>query len=79
MGKIKDVKSFLGTDEITTSLDLWKALIAEYIGTLFLVFVGCGSCVGKWDERELDSSVVQIALAFGIAVATMAQVCFCFS
>jgi len=50
--------------------------LAEFIGTLVLVFVGCGSCT-SWqndDKKQEDlPTTVQIALAFGITVATMAQ------
>uniref|UniRef100_T1IHJ4 Aquaporin n=1 Tax=Strigamia maritima TaxID=126957 RepID=T1IHJ4_STRMM len=46
--------------------DLIKALFAEFIGTLILVLVGCGSCV-SWAPEDL----VQIALAFGLTVAVM--------
>lgn len=47
-----------------------KALIAELVGTTVLVFVGCGSCFSTEDH---GAKVVDIAFAFGIAVATMAQ------
>ena len=66
MGKLKDLRAFIGIEE-TNNFLFWKAVIAEYIGTLFLVFVACGSC-------QPMSSVVQIALSFGLIVATMAQV-----
>ena len=42
----------------------WTAVFAEFIGTLFLVLVGCGSCA-------LSASVVQISLCFGLSVATI--------
>ncbi|CAH1780059.1 unnamed protein product [Owenia fusiformis] len=48
---------------------LWRAVLAELIGTLFLTFIGCGSCIGWLDDY--DPSMVQIALAFGLGVATM--------
>nr|KAG5712757.1 hypothetical protein BaRGS_029812 [Batillaria attramentaria] len=31
--------------EDITSLRLWKGIIAEFVGTLLLVLVGCGSCI----------------------------------
>jgi len=66
---ITDVLPYVGVDEITgDKVGLLKALVAEMIGTLFLVVVGCGSC---YANPEPD--VVRIALAFGLAVATMAQ------
>ena len=49
------------------SLRFWKAAAAEFTGTLLLVLVGCGSCI-SWDN---DGKVVQIALCFGLTVATI--------
>ncbi|KAL3858940.1 hypothetical protein ACJMK2_009189 [Sinanodonta woodiana] len=34
-------------DDIT-SLCLWKSVLAEFLGTLILVFVGCGSWIQRW-------------------------------
>lgn len=69
--KMSDVKgansdSILGIAEITENKALWKMLTAEFIGTLILVAVGCGSCIGT-------PGIVQIALAFGLTVAGLAQ------
>ena len=64
------------------SAKLLSALIAELLGTLFLVLVGCGSCMGhglrcSQDKDSADDvvalDVVRIALAFGLIVATLAQ------
>ena len=64
------------------SAKLLSALIAELLGTLFLVLVGCGSCMGhglrcSQDKNSVDDvvalDVVRIALAFGLVVATLAQ------
>jgi len=45
------------------SVQFWLALLAEFLGTLLLVLVGCGSCA--------TGNVVRIALAFGLSVATI--------
>ena len=50
------------------SLTFWKAQFAEFVGTFLLVLVGVGSCIQSWSPDELD--IVQIALSFGLAVAT---------
>jgi MIP family channel proteins len=55
-------------DDIKTSI-FWRAILAEFIGTLFLTFIGCGSCIG-WDDTY-NPTIVQISLAFGLGVATM--------
>ncbi|XP_076449871.1 uncharacterized protein LOC143286152 [Babylonia areolata] len=55
--------------EDITSLRLWKGIIAEFVGVLLLVLVGCGSCLSL--EAGGSSSTVQIALCFGLSVATI--------
>merc|ERR1712029_923277 len=49
--------------------DILFKLVAEMIGTMFLVLVGCGSCFGAGG----DAGYVRIALCFGVTVATIAQ------
>ncbi|XP_063808106.1 aquaporin-2-like [Pseudophryne corroboree] len=48
-----------------------RAVIAEYLGTLLFVFFGVGSAL-SWPSAL--PSVLQIALAFGLAIATMVQI-----
>uniref|UniRef100_T1J7U5 TBC1 domain family member 15 n=1 Tax=Strigamia maritima TaxID=126957 RepID=T1J7U5_STRMM len=57
-----------------TSTNIWKSCLAEFIGTLVLVLVGCGSCV-SWNAA-VPADLVQISLAFGVTVATIVQ-CIC--
>ena len=49
-----------------------KKLIAEFIGTLWLVVGGCGSAVLAAGYPELGIGFVGVALAFGLTVVTMA-------
>ena len=49
-----------------------KKLIAEFIGTLWLVLGGCGSAVLAASYPELGIGFAGVALAFGLTVATMA-------
>ncbi len=49
-----------------------KKLLAEYIGTLWLVLGGCGSAVLAAGYPELGIGFVGVALAFGLTVLTMA-------
>jgi len=58
--------------EDVKSPKFWRAAVGEVIGTLILVFVGCGTCIGGEEEWEKNlPSTVQISLAFGLAVATV--------
>ena len=47
-------------------------LVAEFLGTLLLVSIGIASTTG-WGQGY-EPSMVQIALTFGLVVATLAQV-----
>jgi hypothetical protein len=70
MGAMSSVVPYVGVEEVsgkTNIIKTLKACTAEFIGTLFLVLVGCGSCLGS------EANFVRIALAFGVTVATMAQ------
>ncbi|XP_013382159.1 aquaporin AQPAe.a [Lingula anatina] len=49
-----------------TSLGLYRSALAEFVGTLFLVFVACGSVTGR-----TAPSIVQVAFTFGLSVATV--------
>ncbi len=49
-----------------------KKLVAEFIGTLWLVLGGCGSAVLAAGYPEMGIGFVGVALAFGLTVVTMA-------
>lgn len=49
-----------------------KKLIAEFIGTLWLVLGGCGSAVLAASYPELGIGFVGVSIAFGLTVLTMA-------
>ena len=61
-------------------MELWKRGAAEFIGTFWLVFGGCGSAVlasvvgGKLEGTPVNIgiSLVGVSLAFGLTVLTMA-------
>lgn len=48
-----------------------RKLIAEFLGTFWLVFGGCGSAVLAASFPELGIGFVGVALAFGLTVLTM--------
>jgi aquaporin Z len=53
-------------------MSLGKRTIAEFIGTFWLVFGGCGSAVLAAAFPNLGIGFVGVALAFGLTVLTMA-------
>merc|ERR1712012_1260910 len=61
---------YIGVDEAKKFPDILFKLVAEMIGTMFLVLVGCGSCFGP---ASGDAGYVRITLCFGVTVATIAQ------
>lgn len=65
------LKKIIGVADITDNRNIWKALLAEFIGTLLLVSIGIGSTIG-WPDYS--PTLVQIAFTFGLVVATLAQV-----
>src|SRR5712672_2123849 len=53
-------------------MSLSKRTVAEFIGTFWLVFGGCGSAVLAAAFPGLGIGFVGVALAFGLTVLTMA-------
>lgn len=53
-------------------MSLLKKLVAEFIGTFWLVLGGCGSAVLAAAFPELGIGFTGVALAFGLTVLTMA-------
>ena len=51
---------------------LWRKLLAEFIGTTWLVLGGCGSAVFAAGYPDLGIGFAGVAIAFGLTVVTMA-------
>lgn len=66
------MKGIIGVADITDNRNIWRILIAEFLGTFLLVSIGISSTIGWGDGYS--PSVPQIALTFGLVVATLAQV-----
>ena len=49
-----------------------KKLFAEFFGTFWLVFGGCGSAIFAAGIADVGIGFVGVALAFGLTVLTMA-------
>lgn len=56
-----------------------KKLYAEFFGTFWLVFGGCGSAVLAAAFPEIGIGLVGVSLAFGLTVLTMAYTVGCIS
>ncbi|XP_061386763.1 aquaporin-like [Musca vetustissima] len=65
-----EMSKFVGISDITENKKIWRVLFGEMIGTFLLIVIGVGSCVGF---EDWSPSVPQIALTFGLTVATLAQ------
>ena len=66
--------SAIAVDEFT-SLEAWRATLAEFVATLLFVFIGAGSVVatGALTNGELTAArLLVIALAHGFAIAILA-------
>lgn len=48
----ENINKFVGLKDIYGNNDLWKALLGEFIGTFFLVLIGCGSCISGWNPGK---------------------------
>src|SRR6202789_3967737 len=53
-------------------MNLSKSLFAEFFGTAWLVFGGCGAAVLAAGFPQLGIGFVGVSLAFGLTVLTMA-------
>lgn len=49
-------------------LRFWRGIIAEFLGSLFVVFVGCTAFTVTYDEHSL---AVKVGLAFGLTYAAV--------
>jgi len=73
-----DLDLDLTMGELVSLPKLGKQLLAEMLGTLILVTVGCGSCMGGDGAGEGtgfddQSNIVRISFTFGLTVATLAM------
>lgn len=51
---------------------MFKKLTAEFIGTFWLIYIGCGAAIISAAFPGLGIGILGIALAFGLALMTMA-------
>nr|WFZ92443.1 aquaporin-1ab2 [Sparus aurata] len=52
--------------------EFWRAVLAECLGMIILVFIGLSAAIGDQNNSYPDHEI-KVAFAFGLAVATLAQ------
>ncbi|XP_050523174.1 aquaporin AQPcic isoform X2 [Daktulosphaira vitifoliae] len=72
MPRSKVVHGMITMDDVSDNNKIWRMLIAEFLGTAILLFIGCGSLM-KIDVLS-SSAVLQVALAFGFIIASLVQI-----
>lgn len=75
MGKIHDLKSKMGAKEEFMKMptkSVWRSLVAEFLGSLLLISIGCGVNIYVVEPKPLNPTGV--SLCWGFVVATLAQV-----
>lgn len=70
---IAGVDRIIGVSDITKNRKIGHMLVAEFLGTFFLVAIGIASTTAGW-KLSYAPSMVQIAFTFGLVVASLAQV-----
>lgn len=67
------MKYTLGANELTSkSHNLWKSILAEFIGIFILNFFACAACTQSQSGSTQDLTL--ISLAFGLSVFMAAMV-----
>jgi len=59
----------LGKEDLKV-IPLLKSMLAELVGTMLLVVIGCGAAI-QWKMEQFDTT--QVSLAFGLAVMAIAS------
>ncbi|XP_062385803.1 aquaporin FA-CHIP-like [Sardina pilchardus] len=54
------------------TLAFWRAVLAELVGMILFIFIGITAAIGNQNNSGPDQEV-KVALAFGLAIATLAQ------
>lgn len=54
------------------SKDFWRAVLAELVGMTLFIFLSISTAIGNKNNSNPDQEV-KVSLAFGLAIATLAQ------
>jgi len=61
-----------GTTRLRESMGFWRAVLAEFVGTFFLVVIGCGSATEQTSyspaKQQQQDRAVRMAIAFGMVI-----------
>jgi len=64
-----------GTARLRESMACCRAVLAEFVGTFFLVVIGCGSATEQSsyspEQQQQQDRAIRIALAFGIVMTAL--------
>lgn len=69
--ELKAIQRTIDFSDVTNQ-NIFRILLAEFLGTFFLVFIGICSTTSGFGS-DYHPSIVHIAFAFGLVVATLAQ------
>ncbi|XP_011181208.1 aquaporin [Zeugodacus cucurbitae] len=67
---MNNFEEYIGLNEF--SIEVWRMLIAEFLGTFLYVFIGVISTISL--SQNLMTSVVPVAFAFGLALSSISHV-----
>lgn len=67
------MSNFIGLHDVD-NVAIVRQILAEVMGTFLLVFVGVGACTNVIGDDAGPADYPRIALAFGLVVATLAEV-----
>src|SRR5262245_66514469 len=68
------IRNIMGMNHGEGIMDMPRRLGAEFFGTFWLTFAGCGSAVLAAGFPTLGIGFLGVSLAFGLTVVTMAYV-----
>lgn len=75
---VTELRSTAGQPHVATTMrefkskDFWRAVLAELVGMTLFIFLSISSAIGNKNNDSPDQEV-KVSLAFGLAIATLAQ------
>lgn len=75
---VTELKPIAGQPHAATTMrefkskDFWRAVLAELVGMTLFIFLSIATAIGNKNNSNPDQEV-KVSLAFGLAIATLAQ------